>query len=117
VASNAATIEAPLSNAAQEQSARVLFSELRCVVCEGQSVADSDAVLAAQMRSQVRKLVSEGKSRDEVLAHFRERYGDAILMTPPVQPRTWLLWFAPLLILGGGAVLVRRATTNTSEDS
>lgn len=87
------------------------------MVCDGQSVADSDAVLAAQMRAQVRTLVSEGKTREEVLAHFRARYGDMILMTPPVRPHTWLLWFAPLLILAGGAVLVRRATTNDSEDA
>lgn len=115
-ASVAATIEAPLSDAAQEQAARALFTELRCVVCEGQSVADSDAVLAAQIRAQVRELVKEGKSHEQVLTHFRERYGDTILMTPPMRPRTWLLWFAPLLILAGGAVLVRRATTGETEE-
>lgn len=87
-----------------------MFNDLRCVVCEGQSVADSDAVLAAQMRAEVRELVNEGKSRDEVLAYFRERYGDDILMTPPLKPRTWLLWGAPLLLLLGGGWLVWRNT-------
>jgi cytochrome c-type biogenesis protein CcmH len=99
-----------LPDAAQEAAARALFAELRCVVCEGQSVADSDAVLAAQIRAQVRDLVREGKPRDAVLEHFRTRYGDQVLMTPPLTKHTWALWLAPLAILVLGAWLIRRAT-------
>lgn len=106
----AASIEQPLHDPAQEQRARMLFHELRCVVCEGQSVADSDAALASQMRAHVRELVADGKSDAEVLAFFRARYGEQILMTPPLGGKTVLLWFAPLLLLAGGGFLVWRAT-------
>lgn len=116
-AATAATIEPPLNNPKQESLARSLFLELRCVVCEGQSIADSDAVLAAQMRAEVRRLVEDGKSDAEVLAYFRERYGDQILMTPPLTTRTYLLWFAPVLLLVGGVYLVRRATRSATESA
>lgn len=99
----AATIETPLPNATQEQAARALFHELRCVTCEGQSVADSDATLARQMRARIRTMVAEGKSSHDILEYFQSRYGDTILMTPPVADHTALLWLAPfLLLLGGG---------------
>jgi cytochrome c-type biogenesis protein CcmH len=107
---HAASIEQPLPNAAQEQTARAIFHELRCVVCEGQSVADSDAVLAVQMRDHVRRLIAEGKSESEVLAEFRTSYGDKILMTPPLEPTTLLLWLAPLLLLAIGGSIVWRVT-------
>ena len=116
-AATAATIEPPLTNPEKESLARSLFLELRCVVCEGQSIADSDAVLAAQMRTEVRRHVEEGKSGAQVLAYFRERYGDQILMTPPLTTRTYVLWFAPLLLLVGGGYLVRRATRPETESA
>ncbi len=116
IAAHAVTIETPLPDASQERTARALFTELRCVVCEGQSVADSDAVLAAQMRAQVREQVAAGKSRAEILAFFRERYGEHILMTPPLNPSTILLWFAPLILILFGIVALRRVTT-TKEPS
>jgi cytochrome c-type biogenesis protein CcmH len=111
----AATIETPLPDAAQEAQARALFRELRCVVCEGQAVADSDAVLAAQMRAQVRLLLAEGKTPDHVLIYFRERYGDEILLTPRLQSHTALLWLAPLLILSIGGALAWRYALRTRE--
>ena len=109
-ASFAANIEQPLPDAAQEQTARAIFHELKCVVCEGQSLADSDATLAGQMRDHVRRLVRDGKTEPQILAEFQNAYGDKILLTPPVEPTTYLLWFAPLLLLALGAILVRRAT-------
>ncbi|MDX2094854.1 MAG: cytochrome c-type biogenesis protein [Alphaproteobacteria bacterium] len=102
--------ERMLPDIAQEQTARRIFRELRCVVCEGQSIAESNATLAAQMRIHVRTLVAQGKSRAEILAFFREAYGDSILLTPPLRPSTWLLWLAPLLLLAVGGLLLRRAT-------
>lgn len=107
---HAASIEQPLPDAAQEQTARALFHELRCVVCEGQSVADSDAELARQMRAHVRQLVAEGKPAEEVLALFRSRYGDEILLTPPVENTTALLWLGPFLLLAIGGLIVWRNT-------
>ena len=107
---HAAAIEQPLADVAQEQTARAIFHELRCVVCEGQSVADSDATLAAQMRAHVRRLVAQGATEQQVLDEFRESYGEKILMTPPVESRTALLWLAPLLLLTLGGCIVWRVT-------
>lgn len=107
---HAASIERPLEDPVQEQLARSIFTELRCVVCEGQAVSDSDATLAAQMRAHVRELVAEGKSKDEVLDYFRERYGEKILMRPPLESHTALLWLAPLLLLTLGGAIVWRTT-------
>ena len=107
---HAASIDQPLMDAAQEKTAHSVFRELRCVVCAGQSLAESDATLAIQMRAHVRELVAQGKTEDEILAHFRARYGDRILLTPPLEEKTALLWLAPLLLLGGGVYAVWRMT-------
>ena len=106
----AATIEQPLADPAQEQQARALFSELKCVVCEGQSLADSDAKLAIQMRAHVRHMLNEGKTSQEVMAFFRQSYGEQILMTPPLASRTALLWILPVLLLIVGAGVVWKLT-------
>ncbi|MES2985022.1 MAG: cytochrome c-type biogenesis protein CcmH [Pseudomonadota bacterium] len=107
---HAASIERPLSDAAQEQTARHIFHALKCVVCEGQSLAESDAVLARQMRDHVRSMIAQGKSEPEILEYFRAQYGDQILLTPPLQRSTLLLWLTPLLLLGIGITLLRRMT-------
>lgn len=106
----ALTLETPLPQPAQEQTARAIFRELKCVVCEGQALADSDAALAVQMRAQVRAMVAAGQSETEILNYFRARYGAAILLTPPLEAATWLLWFAPLLLLASGGWLIHRTT-------
>ena len=95
--------DVPLTDATQEAQARELFRELRCEVCEGQTIADSNAALASDMRALVRSKVAAGEPKQQILTFFAERYGDAILMRPPIASRTVPLWFAPLgfLILGG----------------
>jgi cytochrome c-type biogenesis protein CcmH len=113
---HAASIDQPLTNAAQEKTAHSVFRELRCVVCAGQSLAESDATLAVQMRAHVRELVAQGKTEDEILAHFRARYGDQILLTPPIEQKTALLWLAPVLLLGGGFYAVWRMTRQNNGD-
>ena len=113
---HAAGIDKPLSNATQEQTARILFQELRCMTCEGQTIGDSNATLAAQMREHVREQVTQGKSQAEVLTYFRARYGDQILMTPPMEQKTALLWLGPLLLLAFGAALVWRTTHHKKDD-
>ncbi len=107
---HATTIEQPLANPAQEAQARVIFHELKCVVCEGQSLAESDAALAAQMRARIRTMVADGKSESEILTFFRNAYGEHILMKPPLENNTALLWLAPLLLLIIGAIILRRVT-------
>lgn len=112
----ATTIEQPLPNAAQEKTARAIFHELKCVVCEGQSLADSNATLAVQMRDHVRRLLRDGKNEQQVLSEFQKSYGDKILLTPPVEPTTYLLWLAPLLLLGIGSIIVVRSTRTTNDE-
>jgi cytochrome c-type biogenesis protein CcmH len=83
-----------------------LIRDLRCLVCRSESIADSNAMLAADLRREVESLMREGKSDEEIYAFMTERYGDFVLLRPPVVPRTWLLWAAPVLFLAGGLALV-----------
>lgn len=115
VAAHAASIEQPLASSADEARARAIFHELKCVVCEGQSLADSDAALAKQMRARVRDMVANGASTPEILSFFRERYGDRILLTPPWARATALLWLAPVLLLLIGGMVMWRATRNPTQ--
>ena len=100
-------------DAAQEARARSLFRELRCVVCQGQSIDESNAPLAADLRRIVREKIGEGESDDSIKEFLVERYGVFVLMSPPVRGDTYLLWFGPVLLLlaGGGIIFmtVRRA--------
>lgn len=84
-----------------------LTSELRCLVCANETLADSNADLAVNLRGQIRQMMRNGASDKQVVAYLTDRYGDYVLYRPPVKPSTWLLWFGPLLLLTiGGAVLV-----------
>ena len=89
---------------------------MRCLVCQNNTIADSNATLAADLRREVREMMKAGKSDVEIRAFLTERYGDFVLYLPPVTPRTWLLWAAPALLLLGGAavaalVILRRTRT------
>lgn len=96
-----------LKDPALEARAREIGKELRCLVCQNQSIDDSNAELAQDLRRLVRERLVAGDSNSEVLAFVHDRYGDFVLLKPPVKPVTWLLWFGPpaLLLLGGGLVL------------
>jgi cytochrome c-type biogenesis protein CcmH len=89
-----------------------LIRDLRCLVCRSESIADSNALLARDLRREVETLMRAGKSDAEIHAFMTERYGDFVLLRPPVAPRTWLLWAAPALFLAGGLaaviVIIRR---------
>ncbi|HEX5756523.1 MAG TPA: cytochrome c-type biogenesis protein [Arenimonas sp.] len=94
-------------DAAEESRYRALAAELRCVMCQNQSLADSDAQIAADLRRQVLALMREGRSDDEIKAYLVERYSEFVLYKPPVRPHTWLLWFGPfVLLLAGGVALI-----------
>lgn len=81
--------------------------ELRCLVCQNQTIADSNADLAVDLRNQVRQMLKDGKSQREILDYMTARYGDFVLYRPPVKGTTLLLWFGPVLaLLAGIAVLV-----------
>ena len=85
-----------------------LAAHLRCVVCQNQTVAESNAPLAADMRLQIREQLAQGRSDGEVLEFFEQRYGAFVRYDPPLRPVTWLLWGAPFALLALGlAVLLR----------
>ena len=91
----------------QEAHADALMEELRCLVCQGQSIADSDAELAGDMRHLVRTRIAAGESPAEVRAWLVERYGNWISYRPPGKPIGWPLWAAPIVLLLLGGLLVR----------
>lgn len=99
----APAFEDPVQQARYERLTR----ELRCLQCRSESIADSNAQLAADLRRQLRELMAAGKSDQQIMQYMTDRYGDYVLYKPPVTPRTWLLWAAPaLLLIGGGIVAV-----------
>jgi len=95
-----------------EQRLKNLAEELRCLVCQNQTIADSNAPLALDLRNQIRAQVAQGKSDDQIREYLVDRYGDFVLYNPPLKPTTVLLWGGPFLLLLVGAavavVVVRR---------
>ena len=88
-----------LADPAKEAQARALMDELRCLKCQSQSIGDSDAPMAGDMRSQVRERIAAGESPEQVRAWLVERYGDWVTYKPPVNATTWPLWIAPILLV------------------
>ena len=103
-----------LGDPAQEQRARAIGHELRCMVCQNQSIEESEADLARDLRRIVRERVVAGDSDTQVKDYLHARYGDFVLLRPPFRPGTALLWASPFLALGGGLIAIwllrRRAT-------
>ncbi|MBK6286139.1 MAG: cytochrome c-type biogenesis protein CcmH [Gammaproteobacteria bacterium] len=107
----------------EEQRQRYLefTRELRCPKCQNQNLADSNAPIAADLRRELHRLLVEGRTDPEIVDFMVSRYGDYVLYNPPVERRTWLLWLAPLAMLGGGlmvlAGMLRRARANRLDAS
>jgi cytochrome c-type biogenesis protein CcmH len=99
-----------LPNRAQELRAEAIGEQLRCLVCQNQSIEDSNADLARDLRRIVRSRVVAGDSDPQVIGWVVARYGDFVRLRPPFRPLTWLLWLSPVLALGvgGAAVLLAR---------
>jgi cytochrome c-type biogenesis protein CcmH len=99
-------------DAAVEAHLKALAEELRCLVCQNQTIADSHAPLAVDLRNQIRVQIGQGRSDDDIRAYMVERYGDFVLYRPPWKARTALLWAGPFLLLALGAgifaMVVRR---------
>lgn len=91
----------------QEAQARSLMEELRCLVCQGQSIADSDAEIAGDMRDLVRRRIAAGEQPAAVRSWLVQRYGNWVSYRPPTQPVGWPLWAAPILLIVGGLWLAR----------
>lgn len=96
-----------LPDPAKERQAKALMETIRCLVCQGESIADSDADLAADMRDMVRRRIAAGEKPTAIRAWLIQRYGDWITFRPTGKPITWPLWLAPMVLLLGGALLAR----------
>src|SRR3712207_4416839 len=103
----------PASAADLDQRTDALANQLRCVVCQNQTIADSTVPLAVQLKGEVRRQLAQGKSEEQVREFLTQRYGDFVLYQPPFKPSTWLLWGGPAVLLAAGLALllmtVRRA--------
>ena len=91
----------------QEAKAAALMQTIRCLVCQGQSIADSDAEMAGDMRAMVRRRIEAGESPGDIRRWLVERYGKWVSYAPPVEPVTWPLWAAPVLLVAAGLWLAR----------
>lgn len=99
----------------QEARADALMQEIRCLVCQGQSIADSDAEIAGDMRDLVRRRIAAGQSPDQVRSWLVQRYGSWISYRPTSEAAAWPLWIAPILLLVAGAFLIRHRITARRE--
>jgi cytochrome c-type biogenesis protein CcmH len=93
-----------------EERLRVLAEELRCLVCQNQTIADSNAPLALDLRNQIRSQIAQGRSDAQIRDYMVERYGDFVLYRPPLRPSTALLWGGPFVLLAVGIVVFLRVT-------
>jgi len=93
-------------NPEQEEVYQVLIEELRCLVCQNQTIADSNAELAKDLRRQVYEMLQQGKSKDEIATFMTERYGDFVLYNPPFKVKTGVLWIGPVIFLLIGLVML-----------
>jgi cytochrome c-type biogenesis protein CcmH len=114
----AAAPDRPLAAPGQEARAQALFEVVRCVVCQHESIADSPAGIAGDMRQLIREQIADGATDQAVRDDLVRRYGDYVLFTPPVRTGTWLLWFGPALMvllgLAAMVVMARRRTVETA---
>lgn len=106
LAAQAITLETPLPDAAQEARAQALFADMRCVVCESQPLAESDARHAVDMRATIRQMIAHGDSDASIHDFFQSRYGDAVFMRPPTRGAALPLWLAPFIMLTFGIGLL-----------
>jgi len=95
-----------LSDPKQQETYETLTKELRCLVCQNQTIADSNAELAADLRRQVYEMLQQGKSKQEIVQFMTDRYGDFVLYKPPFKGKTSLLWIAPVVFLLMGLITV-----------
>ena len=96
-----------ISDPALERKAKALMETIRCLTCQSQSIADSNASMAGDMRSQIRERIIAGEQPEHIRAWLIERYGDWVSYEPTAEPILWPLWAAPLLLIGLGLLLIR----------
>lgn len=103
-------------NTEQEKVYQSLIEDLRCLVCQNQNIAESNAELAKDMRRKTYEMATQGKSKKEISVFMVERYGDFVLYQPPFEPMTWLLWFGPVIVFAIGLVIVVRYMKSQKEN-
>jgi cytochrome c-type biogenesis protein CcmH len=97
-----------MSDPVLQAKAEALYGEIRCVVCQSESIGDSNADVAKDMRAMIRTRLKAGDDEAAIIGFLHDRYGDAVLMKPPVRPVTWLLWAGPFIVLLGGGLAAGR---------
>jgi cytochrome c-type biogenesis protein CcmH len=100
--------EPPIQDPAVRAQYEALIREVRCLVCQNQTIADSNAPLAADLRREIREMMVNGASTEQVTEFLTARYGDFVLYRPPLGPTTWLLWAAPAALVGIGLLAFAR---------
>ena len=111
-----ASADPPLTPEAQARL-KALSEELRCLVCQNQTLAHSNAELAVDLRREVHKMIAAGQTNDQIKTYLVERYGDFVLYRPPVKPTTWLLWGAPMILLLIGVIGMLMVITRRSREA
>jgi cytochrome c-type biogenesis protein CcmH len=106
-----------LTDPKQEAAARALMDELRCLKCQSQSIADSNAPMAGDMRSQVRERIIEGQTPEQIRQWLVERYGNWVTYDPPVTAVTGPLWIAPIILLGLALLMARGRFRKQKKDN
>ena len=116
VLAQSAPVQEPMvfENQQQEDRFNQLTQELRCLVCQNQNLADSDATLAHDLRREVHEMLQTGQSNEQIKQFMVQRYGDFVLYRPPVQKNTYLLWLAPLFLMLVGAWVLRASIKKRS---
>jgi cytochrome c-type biogenesis protein CcmH len=104
-------------NKEQEKQYHSLIEDLRCLVCQNQNIAESNAELANDMRRKTYEMIKQGQSETEISEYMVTRYGDFVLYRPPFNPMTWLLWFGPVLVFVFGVIYVIRLMKSQSAES
>ena len=108
--------EEKLNNEEHENRARIISKNIRCLVCQNQTIDDSNAELAQDIRKLIRNQITEGKTDREVQDFLVSRYGDFILMNPPMKLETALLWLAPLILISIGILIIFFSFRNNSKN-
>ena len=112
VTAGAVDPEPPIEDPAIRAQYEALIREVRCLVCQNQTIADSNAPLAADLRREIREMMVEGASVEQVTAFLTARYGDFVLYRQPLRPATWALWAAPAVLVGLGLLVFARIVSH-----
>ena len=100
--------EVPLQDSAKESTAHEIFTLVRCLVCDGESLASSSADYSVSMRAIIREQLASGQSKEQVISYLTERYGEGVLQAPPKQGSSLILWLSPIALIFFGLIFMRR---------